>query len=55
MLDRLSLGARRTLTAWTFLALPIVFFVAIRLYPTADALLTSLTDWNIVGPRRSSF
>jgi multiple sugar transport system permease protein len=52
MLDRLSLGARRTLTAWTFLALPIVFFVAIRLYPTADALLTSLTDWNIVGPRR---
>jgi len=52
MLDRLSLRARRTLTAWVFLALPIVFFVTIRFYPTADALLTSLTDWNIVGPRR---
>jgi len=52
MLDRLSLRARRTLTAWTFLALPILFFATIRFYPTADALLTSLTDWNIVGPRR---
>jgi multiple sugar transport system permease protein len=52
MLARLSLRSRRTLTAWTFLAVPIAFFVTIRFYPTADALLTSLTDWNIVGPRR---
>ena len=52
MLDGLSLRARRTLAAWTFLALPIVFYATIRFYPTADALLTSLTDWNIVGPRR---
>ena len=52
MLDRLSLRARRTLSAWAFLALPILFYGAIRFYPTADALLTSLTDWNIVGPRR---
>ena len=52
MLDRLSLRARRTLTAWTFLSAPIAFFVTIRFYPTADALFTSLTDWNIVGPRR---
>jgi multiple sugar transport system permease protein len=52
MLDRLSLRARRTLCAWTFLAVPIVFYTTIRFYPAADALLTSLTDWNIVGPRR---
>ena len=52
MLDRLSLRARRTLSAWTFLAVPIVFYAGIRFYPTAEALLTSLTDWNIVGPRR---
>jgi multiple sugar transport system permease protein len=51
-MHRLSLRARRTLTAWTFLILPIAFYVSIRFYPTADALLTSLTDWNIVGPRR---
>lgn len=52
MLDRLSLGARRTLCAWTFLAVPLLFYVGIRFYPAADALLMSLTDWNIVGPRR---
>jgi multiple sugar transport system permease protein len=52
MLDRLSLRARRALSAWAFLALPIAFYAGIRFYPTADALLTSLTDWNIVGPRR---
>jgi multiple sugar transport system permease protein len=52
MLDRLSLRARRTLSAWTFLALPLAFYLGIRFYPTADALLTSFTDWNIVGPRR---
>jgi multiple sugar transport system permease protein len=52
MLDGLSLRARRTLSAWTFLALPIAFYAGIRFYPAAEALLTSLTDWNIVGPRR---
>ena len=52
MLERLSLRARRTLCAWVFLAAPILFYGAIRFYPTADALLTSLTDWNIVGPGR---
>lgn len=52
MLDRLSLGARGALCAWTFLALPLAFYVGIRFYPTAEALLMSLTDWNIVGQRR---
>ncbi len=52
MLDRLSLGARRSFCAWVFLALPIAFYVGVRFYPTADAFLMSLTDWNIVGERR---
>jgi multiple sugar transport system permease protein len=47
-----SLRTRRSRCAWTFLALPIAFYVGIRFYPTADALLMSLTDWNIVGARR---
>lgn len=51
-LARLSLGARRSLCAWGFLALPIAFYAGVRFYPTADALLMSLTDWNIVGERR---
>ena len=52
IVDRLSLGARRALCAWTFLAVPLVFYVGIRFYPAADAFLMSLTDWNIVGERR---
>jgi multiple sugar transport system permease protein len=52
MRDRLSLTERRALCAWGFLAGPILFFVAIRFYPTVDAFLMSLTDWNIVGQRR---
>jgi multiple sugar transport system permease protein len=49
---RLTLGARRAACAWGFLAVPIAFYAGIRLYPAADALLMSLTDWNIVGERR---
>src|SRR5262249_54545057 len=52
MCDRLSLSRRRALTAWGFLAAPILFFVGIRFYPTVDAFLLSLTDWNIVGQPR---
>lgn len=46
---RLGLSARRNLWAWTFLAAPILFYVSIRLYPTADAIAMSFTNWNIVG------
>lgn len=49
---RLSLRARRALCAWSFLAVPIAFYAGIRFYPTVDAFLMSLTDWNIVGARR---
>ena len=52
MLDRLSLAAKRAVWAWAFLAVPIVFYAGIRLYPAADAFFMSLTDWNIVGERR---
>ncbi|MDJ1160034.1 sugar ABC transporter permease [Chelatococcus sp. SYSU_G07232] len=48
---RLSLSARRALWAWAFLAVPIVFYVTIRLYPAVDAFVMSFTNWNIVGTR----
>jgi multiple sugar transport system permease protein len=50
--SRLSLGARRALWAWAFLAVPLAFYAGIRFYPAADAFLMSLTDWNVVGARR---
>ena len=35
--------------AWLFLALPILFYVVIRFWPTLHAFYLSFTDWNIVG------
>ena len=45
----LTIGQKRAIWAWGFLALPVVFYVTIRFYPTVEALLASLTNWNIVG------
>jgi len=48
-LQELTIGQRRAISAWAFLALPIVFFVGIRFYPAAEAFRASFTNWNIVG------
>ena len=45
----LSIGQKRALWAWAFLAVPVVFFVTIRFYPAAEAFRASFTNWNIVG------
>ncbi len=47
----LTLERRRALWAWAFLAVPIVFYVVIRFYPTINAFLISFTDWNLVGQK----
>ena len=38
--------------AWIFIAVPIVYFILVRFYPTLDAFSISLTDWNIVGEKK---
>ncbi|SMH28892.1 carbohydrate ABC transporter permease [Azospirillum agricola] len=48
--DRLSLSAKRVLWAWLFLAVPVVFYGAIRFWPTAEAFWISFTDWNLLRP-----
>ena len=48
-LQELTIAQRRAMSAWAFLALPIVFFVGIRFYPAAEAFRASFTNWNIVG------
>ena len=45
----LTIGQKRAIWAWGFLALPVPFFVMIRFYPTLEAFYASLTNWNIVG------
>ena len=48
-LHDLTIGQNRALWAWGFLVLPVVFYVTIRFYPTAEAFRASFTNWNIVG------
>lgn len=43
---RLSLAKRKIIWAYIFLAIPIVFFLYIRLYPTFSAFHMSLYDYN---------
>ena len=45
----LTIGQKRALWAWGFLALPVVFYVTIRFYPAVEAFRASFTNWNIVG------
>ena len=47
--DRLSIRQKQAFWAWTFLAVPIVFFVSIRFYPTFNAIYISLTDWDLLS------
>ena len=47
----LSISQKRIVWAWAFLALPAVFYVVIRFYPTANAVLLSFQDWNLLGSR----
>ena len=49
--ENLPIGKKRAMWAWGFLAVPIVFYVVIRFYPTFESFLISLTDWNLVGER----
>ncbi len=44
---RLTLHQRQVLWAYVFLAIPIVFFVVIRWYPTLLAFNISFRDWNV--------
>lgn len=46
----LSLRQKRVLWAWSFLAVPIVFYSVIRFWPTLEAFALSFTDWNLLKP-----
>jgi multiple sugar transport system permease protein len=48
---RLSVAQKRTVWAWGFLAVPILFYVVIRFYPTGNAMVLSFQDWNLLGDR----
>lgn len=49
--NRLSIRQKHTVWAWAFLSVPIVFYVVIRFYPTANAIVLSFQEWNLLGER----
>lgn len=50
--DRFTIGQKRVMWAWAFLAVPIVFYVGIRFYPTFQAFWLSFTNWDLLRPAR---
>jgi len=48
----LSIKQKQIVWAWMFLAIPVVFYVVIRFYPTANAFVLSFQDWNLLSERR---
>ena len=42
----MKLSTRKTLAAYTFLAVPLAFFLIVRIIPTLQAFLLSLREWN---------
>jgi multiple sugar transport system permease protein len=48
--SRSTLHRRRVIWAWSFLALPIIFYGWIRFYPTLYAFWLSFTDWDLLRP-----
>jgi multiple sugar transport system permease protein len=51
MYRNLSIRQKQIVWAWAFLALPVVFYVVIRFYPTANAMVISFQNWNLLGTR----
>jgi len=49
---RLSLHRRRQLWAYTFLFIPLLFFLFIRIFPTLFAFNVSVHEWNILSPEK---
>ena len=49
--QNLTIRQKHILWAWVFLALPVVFYVVIRFYPTGNAILISFQNWNLLGDR----
>lgn len=44
----LSIKQKQVVWAWAFLALPILFYVVIRFWPTFNAIIISFQEWNLL-------
>ncbi len=51
LFERLTIRQKLIVWAWSFLAIPILFYGVIRFYPTGNAFLISFQEWNLLGSR----
>lgn len=47
-----SIEGKRVVWAWSFLAIPLLFYGVIRFWPTLDAFWVSFHSWKLIGERR---
>jgi len=47
----LTIKQKQVVWAWTFLAIPMIFYCVIRFYPTFNAIALSFQEWNLLGAR----
>jgi len=47
----LSIKQKQVVWAWTFLAIPVLFYTVIRFYPTFGAIVLSFQNWNLLGAK----
>ena len=50
--ENLTLNQKLAITAWLFLAIPIIFYITIRFYPTFEAFYVSFMKWNLLGSQK---
>ena len=50
--ENLTINQKLAITAWFFLAVPIIFYVTIRFYPTFEAFYVSFMKWNLLGTQK---
>jgi len=48
---KLSIKQKQVVWAWTFLAIPVLFYIVIRFYPTFGAIVLSFQNWNLLGAK----
>lgn len=46
--QNLTVRQKQIVWAWAFLAVPVIFYVLIRFYPTGSAIVLSFQDWNLL-------
>ena len=47
----LSIKQKQVVWAWSFLAIPVLFYTVIRFYPTFGAVVLSFQEWNLLSDK----